>query len=691
MTLPQQAWGQEPQLPEIRHDSAGVLTADTIRVTAPTIDIEEIIRRATSGERTKLAGHKDMTYTMTIRNIARKKSKKSITYTVFRVYNDVDGNSRNIRLDSEVRHFKREDAGWVLDEDEDEEKSRVQVSSRGDAFSAIPFFLEDTKEFMFTLVSRTLDIDHVIFEIAFEPKSEFKALPAGTVFVDTQRYQIVHEVFHFNENPFPLFLKGINRLSRHWNELPGGEWVWTKLIADVDTRPDPFGFMPYNLSVAVMRDDFRFDQGYDPRLFGEADSDIVPTAAAGSLTSGGEVRSNAMLEQLQGEDLSYFNEELLEVNTVFRDAVVSELDSIGLKDFMEAANRRASRFNTSFGFATHLTRYNRIERLSAGASVSIEPRGEGGVKLSTELAYAFGSERFPYWAELDIPVGRRRWNTRLRGDYSERVVPYGSNRPTLNSVRTFVGGADEQDYLRRDGGTIGLFYEPESGWDVSIAYERSTESSVPAQNTFSLTGDINEPNVPIEDGNDHAVDLHLGYGSPLSGRLNASVRQRLSGGALGGSFDYARTDLSLEYRRYVIGRNELYTKFAVVTTGGTPPIQRVADIGGLSTVRGYDRRTRLGETSFAGRLEYLLGYNLLARTRIPLLRSTKLQFVPWFDAGRVWDGDHNTWAYSIGLGIQRYIGPFGNASNIRLDLAWPLGTNRPVTFRAYIGFTQAFF
>ena len=119
-----------------------------------------------------------------------------------------------------------------------------------------------------------------------------------------------------------------------------------------------------------MRDDFRFDQGYDPRLFGEADSDIVPMVAAGSVTSGGEARSSAMLTQLQGEDLSHFNDELLEVNTAFRDAVVSELDSMGLKDFMDAANRRASRFNTSFGFATHLTRYNRIERLSAGASAS---------------------------------------------------------------------------------------------------------------------------------------------------------------------------------------------------------------------------------------------------------------------------------------------------------------------------------
>jgi hypothetical protein len=37
----------------------------------------------------------------------------------------------------------------------------------------------------------------------------------------------------------------------------------------VDLRSDPFGWIPDRVAIALVRDDFEFDQGYDARVFGE--------------------------------------------------------------------------------------------------------------------------------------------------------------------------------------------------------------------------------------------------------------------------------------------------------------------------------------------------------------------------------------------------------------------------------------
>jgi len=129
-------------------------------------------------------------------------------------------------------------------------------------------FLEELDEFHFDLRSHNLEVDHVIFEIGFKPKSDFKPLPSGTIFIDTTDYRIIHEEFYFEKNPFPLLLKGIRHVSRHWDRLPTGEWVFTRVLAEVEMR----GFMKYipdRMQLSLERRDFAFDKPYSTHLFGE--------------------------------------------------------------------------------------------------------------------------------------------------------------------------------------------------------------------------------------------------------------------------------------------------------------------------------------------------------------------------------------------------------------------------------------
>ena len=240
-----------------------------------------------------------------------------------------------------------------------------------------------------------------------------------------------------------------------------------------------------------------------------------------------------------------------------------------------------------------------------------------------------------------------------------------------------MAGADEQDYLRRRGGRIGLVWA-ERGREIGVAYHAARELAVGAPADFSLLGDLPSSNPSIDEGLDRAVEAHLHWNlSPLRA-WSVRARYRVSGGALAGDFDYARTELHL-LRRNVVGRWQLRTEAGYVRTTGEVPVQRLADAGGLSTVRGHPRRSLVGSEALTLRAELPVPYDLLRRTGIVGVRDLGVQFVPWADAARVGgteDGG-STWIHAVGLGLQKHVLGFGRAAQVRLDVAVPVGPRRP--------------
>jgi len=242
---------------------------DTTHVQTKPITLREIIARCIEGERTKLAGHREMTCTMTEHVIVTWDDRREIDEQVQCIYMDSTGFSRLVDLGGRERQFKLRDGEWQAVPEKEHLKMQVSVESGYSDFADLPFFFRDLHDYDFELLSRTVDVDHVIFEIGFKPKSPFKGLPSGTVFVDTNAYRIIHEEFRFDTNPFPLLLKNIKRISRHWEQLPTGEWVFTKILAEFELRSGLLAFMPNSVTMALVRDDFVFDTGYDAKRFGE--------------------------------------------------------------------------------------------------------------------------------------------------------------------------------------------------------------------------------------------------------------------------------------------------------------------------------------------------------------------------------------------------------------------------------------
>ena len=425
------------------------------------------------------------------------------------------------------------------------------------------------------------------------------------------------------------------------------------------------------------------------------------------------LRPESYLEELQRRDHSFYPEDLLEVNRSVADSGLAVLDSLGFPAYRKEVLRKRTRTGLHAGPADRLLTYNRVEGLVAGVKLTVGIPLGYGVELHGQGAYAVASKRFRHRETLRVRLSPFQEDTRLELGFADHVVPYGSNRPAGNALRALVGAADEQDYLRRREGWVGLTWAENRRGTARLRYETARETSVSTHTDFSLFGNhrLLGENVPVDEGWDRALAAEVTAGSWDQGRQAIRLRHRVAGGALGGSFSYSRFEAEVRVRRYLPGNPEVVLEAGYVRVGGSPPRQEMADLGGLSTVRGFDRRspagttspsdscrtglpddrTRVGKASFHARLELLLPFDLLRRTGLPVLRSARVQFVPWADAGRVWRGNSDRWLTAAGLGLQRYLGPFGRGAYLRFDIAVPLGPDRPDDLRFYLRFARGWF
>ncbi len=652
--------------------SQSIAETEPIIVEGKEFTVRDVIRRATAGEGTKLSGHRDLTYYYTIRVVIEWPKKRRVETSVYRAYQDSTGYSRILFLDSKAEQFKKTGDEWELDDEKDPDQPPFRVEELETSyFTRLPFYLDEDDKFDFKLLGRTLESDRVVFHIAFRPKSDFSPLPSGEVYIDSKNFQVVHEVYEFTQNPFPLMLKGIRRASRQWTQLAGGEWVRKRIALDIELRNMPFA--PDNVLVTAYFHDFAFDTGYDERLFGEAKREVAlpltnpPAAPVDSIVDGGP----HLLSELQEADDSAYPAEAAETEAQFTIDTIARHDSLGLTGISKDG---PSVYGTDwkFGASPALLKwdYNRVEGFLFGGEGSLGQADPSLAKLSVFAGYATGSEEFRYSIEAKTPIPSTNGKLSFSAWYRDRVDAFGSNRIALNSVRAFVWGADDQDYLHRLGGGGKFGFDPSDALRFELGFEASEVSSVGEVEDFSIFGDnLDRANPNIDPGDENDVVAGVRVRAP--NWLDVDVAFRTSGGALGGDFRFNRTDITVHANRYLVGRHGLDVTLKGVTTADAPPFQYLADIGGLSTVRGYDLRTRVGDHSFAARVEYPVPYDLFALARIPLLRSAKLQWSPWFDAGRVGDGDSRDWITSAGVGLQRYIGPFGDAANVRVDFAIP--------------------
>ena len=334
------------------------------------------------------------------------------------------------------------------------------------------------------------------------------------------------------------------------------------------------------------------------------------------------------LPKLQQEDDAAYSSEVQITNRALIDSTLALHDSLGVVGLGDDIPLYGSAWRLDFDPQLDRWDYNRVEGFLFGGGGTFG-RADDRSTLSVFGGYATASEKFRYRAGFATELPKTNRKLSLSLSFRDFAEPFGSNRIALNSLRAFVGGADEQDYLHRVGGAARLVFKPWDDVSFNAGYEGARERSMATDADFSFFGDLDDLNPPIDEGDERAAVA----GFTLGGRrwLNARVKQRLAGGALGGDFRYARTDVMVSARGFILGRQEFELTLKGVTTADAPPFQQLADIGGLSTVRGWERRTHVGNHSAAARLEYFFPYDLFASTKIPLIEDAGIQFIPWGD------------------------------------------------------------
>ena len=125
---------------------------------------------------------------------------------------------------------------------------------------------EARKDYRYHIVGRDLLGDHLIYRIAFEPRSLLGSPdPGGVVWVDTRDFVILRQELDFSRSPAPLLIKSIDRAVIERQEV-NGHWVLHRLLMRAHfTMPVPrFG---RSFDIAIQFDDYAINQGIEDALF----------------------------------------------------------------------------------------------------------------------------------------------------------------------------------------------------------------------------------------------------------------------------------------------------------------------------------------------------------------------------------------------------------------------------------------
>ena len=229
-----------------------------VLVRAPRVTLDEILDRVARGEARRDSLLRDVAFTATLRLVRDTEGGKTpqlLEERVSRVYRKKPDRVRTVQLRL-----------WQPKPPKHAEAEVSFGSSTGEEIVNFAFRPEARKDFRYHIVGRELFGDHLVYRIAFEPRSLLGATaPGGLVWVDTRDFVIVRQELDFSRSPAPLILKGIDRAVIERREVDG-HWVLRRLILRARfTMPVPrFG---RSFDIAIAYDDYAINEGIDDGLF----------------------------------------------------------------------------------------------------------------------------------------------------------------------------------------------------------------------------------------------------------------------------------------------------------------------------------------------------------------------------------------------------------------------------------------
>jgi hypothetical protein len=249
IALPAAALAAPAEGPTLAKEDTMRTDVSTVLVKAPRVTLEEILDRVARGEARRDSLLRDQSFTATLRVMRDTESKKApvlFAESVSKVYKKKPDKLRTV----ELRHYEEKpDKG---DHGDDEDLNADFSPSMGEEMVNFAFRPANRKNFKFTIEDRKLLGDHLLYTLAFEPRSALAVFePSGRVWVDTKDFVIVRQEIEFRQSPVPLVLKDIKHLVVE-RARAGDFWVMSRVLMRMElTIPIPKFGRAFDFALAL--------------------------------------------------------------------------------------------------------------------------------------------------------------------------------------------------------------------------------------------------------------------------------------------------------------------------------------------------------------------------------------------------------------------------------------------------------
>jgi hypothetical protein len=155
----------------------------------------------------------------------------------------------------------------------DQKKKRagvaVNVRARGGMDEEIVNFAfrpEARSQYKYRILGRDLVGGHLIYRIAFEPRSLLDpSEPRGVVWIDTNDFVIVHQELIFDRSPAAPIIKNVNRVVIERQNVDG-YWVLKRVLLRAEASI-PLPQVGRSFDFSMRFDDYAINRGLPDSLF----------------------------------------------------------------------------------------------------------------------------------------------------------------------------------------------------------------------------------------------------------------------------------------------------------------------------------------------------------------------------------------------------------------------------------------
>jgi hypothetical protein len=243
--------------PTLAHEDTMRTAVSEVLVRAPRITLNEILDRVAHGESRRDSAIVDQSFTATFRIVRDVKGDhpEMVAETVARVYRKRPNRVRTVVLRQ-----------W---ESAKKKRARVDINFRPDMSEQIVNFAfrpSARLEYRYRIEGRDLAGNHLIYRIAFEPRSTLDpSLPSGLVWVDTNDFVIVRQEVKYGRSPVPLFIKDVDRMVIEREKI-NGHWLLRRVLLRAGSSLPLFP-LGRSFDISLLLDQYAVNSGLDDALF----------------------------------------------------------------------------------------------------------------------------------------------------------------------------------------------------------------------------------------------------------------------------------------------------------------------------------------------------------------------------------------------------------------------------------------